>query len=235
METNDLIWLIYAAIGTFLAGQVEASGNIGNRAYSVWYETHLLLERKGLCRLIYFKPKHFGRYTLYEAANFFTSCLCIPLYAILGLLFAAERISATVFGLVLYAPFALWLSSLLAILLLNDIGSHRDQRKKFYAENGQRELQPFPEEFEATKLTQKEQNLWNIVKHTHDLRNTPHYNLYHLKDSYHAELKCARNDPAKVDQVQLKYIAFFKTMERLVVVKEQKNGVLILNMKETLK
>ena len=65
MELNDIIILIYGAICWFAFGQMEASGNIGNRSYSIWYSTHCLMEKKGICKLIYFKPKHFDRYTLY--------------------------------------------------------------------------------------------------------------------------------------------------------------------------
>lgn len=71
MELNDIIILIYGAICWFAFGQTEASGNIGNRSYSIWYSTHCLMEKKGICKLIYFKPKHFDRYTLYEVVTFF--------------------------------------------------------------------------------------------------------------------------------------------------------------------
>ena len=66
MEKSEIILLLYSLVACVLNGQNEASGNIGNRSYSLWYETHFLIEKKGICKLIYFKPKHFDRYTLYK-------------------------------------------------------------------------------------------------------------------------------------------------------------------------
>ena len=71
MQPIDWLIIIFPMLGAIAWLQNEASGNIGNRPYSSWYETHFLVERKGICKLIYFKPKHFGRYTLFEVACFF--------------------------------------------------------------------------------------------------------------------------------------------------------------------
>ena len=69
METNDYLILIWGMIAGFLWGQLEASGNIGNRSYSIWYQTHFLVEKRGICNLIYYQPKHFARYTLYGLSS----------------------------------------------------------------------------------------------------------------------------------------------------------------------
>ena len=61
MELNDIVILIFGAILWFVFGQMEASGNIGVRSYSVWYSTHFLIEKKGICKLIYFKPNEKDR------------------------------------------------------------------------------------------------------------------------------------------------------------------------------
>lgn len=86
MENNEIALLLYGLMMCILLGQMEASGNIGNRSFSIWYETHFLIEKKGICKLIYFKPRHFERYTLYEVVGFFASYLSIPVFAMLGLL-----------------------------------------------------------------------------------------------------------------------------------------------------
>lgn len=70
MGTTDIVLLIWGLICFLLIGQGCASEYIGNRFYSAWYETHFLIEKKGVTKLIYFKPKHFGRYTLYEVFRF---------------------------------------------------------------------------------------------------------------------------------------------------------------------
>ena len=45
-------------------------------------------------------------------------------------------------------------------------------------------------------------------------------------------MKQARDDPEKQNQVNLDYIEYFKNMEHLVVMKENKNGSLQLKIKK---
>ena len=75
MGREEVFFLVFGIIIVFLMGQNIAAGNIGNRSYSLWYETHFLIKKQGICKLIYFRPKHFGRYTLYEVISFFVSFL----------------------------------------------------------------------------------------------------------------------------------------------------------------
>lgn len=131
MELNDIIILIYGAICWFAFGQTEASGNIGNRSYSIWYSTHCLMEKKGICKLIYFKPKHFDRYTLYEVVTFFVSYISIIVFAMLGALCYVDLINTTVMNVSVISSTVLILLSQLVIVRINDIGSHRDEKRDF--------------------------------------------------------------------------------------------------------
>ena len=131
MELNDIIILIYGAICWFAFGQMEASGNIGNRSYSTWYSTHCLMEKKGLCKLIYFKPKHFDRYTLYEVISFFVSYISIIVFATLGVLSYVHLINTKVMNVIVISSTVLILLLQLVIVLINDIGSHRDKKRNF--------------------------------------------------------------------------------------------------------
>ncbi len=70
--SNELIMILVSLICVFAWLQV-ACWNIGNRHYSMHYKSHLLIEKKGLCRLIYYKPLHFHRYSLWEVLYFFLS------------------------------------------------------------------------------------------------------------------------------------------------------------------
>ena len=60
MGNAEIFSLVFGIILSFVMGQDNAWGNIGNRSYSIWYETHFLIKKQGICKLIYFKPKHFG-------------------------------------------------------------------------------------------------------------------------------------------------------------------------------
>lgn len=229
METNDYVILVFCTIACIYFGQLEGSGNIGNRAYSIWYETHFLIEKKGICSLIYYKPKHFARYTLYEVVSFFFSFLCVFLFLLLGVSRYAGWISSEALRVIGCSVMAMVYFSAFVIAMVNDIGSRRDEKKKFYLETGERQTMLFPKESHipnADKLTTDVIRLWTSN------RNQPYFTIHNLRDSYRTRLKEARNDPQKQSQVNLDYIEYFKNIEHLVVVKENKNGSLQLRIQK---
>ena len=229
METNDWVILIWCAIACFFFGQVEASGNIGNRAYSIWYETRFLIEKKGICRFIYFKPKHFGRFTLYEVTAFFSSFLCFFLFLLLGLFRYADWISSTTLHIIACSMLALFFFSAFAIAIINDVGSRRDEKKKFYLQEGERQSVSFPQD---VTIPNTEKPMADVIRIWATNRNNSYFTIHNLWDSYRTRLKEARNDPQKQNQVHIEYIEYFKNMENLVVIKENKNGSLQLKIQK---
>lgn len=229
MELNDIIILIYGAICWFAFGQMEASGNIGNRSYSIWYSTHCLMEKKGLCKLIYFKPKHFDRYTLYEVITFFVSYISIIVFATLGVLCYVDLINTKVMNVVVISSTVLILLSQLVIVMINDIGSHRDEKKKFYLEIGEREtILSIPE-----SLLPKDNKLMSkVIQLSMNSRNNAYFTIYNLWDSYHVRLKEAGKDIEKRNKVNLDYIEYFRNINCLVVIKENKSGSLQLKIQK---
>lgn len=140
MEGIEIARLAFGIAALFAFGQAEAAGMIGNRTYSVWYDTHLLIEKRGICRLIYFKPKHFGRYTLYEALSFFASYLWPAVFGILCVFCANGFLSAPVLLTAIGVLIGVTVASSLLVSVLNDVGTRQDQKKTFYAETGKREF-----------------------------------------------------------------------------------------------
>ena len=132
MENNEIVFLVFIALMTVAWGQVDATGNIGNRAYSVWYSTHFLLEKKGILKWIWFSPKHFGRYTLYEVIVFFLSLLCPFVFGGLAVLRACGVLGELALFIIGLALLFMLPASMAVIALVNDIGSRRDEKKKFY-------------------------------------------------------------------------------------------------------
>lgn len=229
MEINDIVILIYGIIACFVGGQIEASGNIGNRSYSIWYRTHFLIKKQGVCKFIYYKPKHFERYTLYEVISFFWSFLCIPVYALLGILRYADWIGSEALLVSGILPMVLEYLSMFVIILINDIGSRKDEKKKFYLEEGKRATVSharMPPIASGNKMVDK------VIQYSIGKRNNAYFTVYNLWDSYYARLKEARNDPQKQNQVNLDYIEYFKNIEHLVVLKENKNGSLQLRIQK---
>jgi hypothetical protein len=227
--SKEIVILIYCAICCVLLGQNEASGNIGSRSYSIWYETHFLVEKKGICKLIYFKPKHFERYTLYEVIAFFSSYISIPVFGAFGVLFSVGLIDSNVIFFVAGVTVIFSLLSQLIIVTINDIGSHRDKKKRFYLETGEREgVLNVPE----IPLSSENKLMSKVMQLAISSRNNPYFTKYNLWDSYHTRIKEAGKDPCKRNRVNLDYIEYFKNMNHLVVIKENKSGSLQLKIKK---
>ena len=229
METTDFIVLIWGIIACFASGQIAASGNIGNRTFSIWYSTHFLIEKRGICHWIYYKPKHFDRYTLYEVVSFFASFLWIPIFVLLGTFRYINLINSKALWVVAASIMTLEFFTQLIIALINDIGSRKDEKKKFYLEQGARKtvsFTPMPEIGSGDKIAEK------AIEYFVSNRNNAYFTVHNLWDSYHRRLKEAKNDPQKQNQVHLDYIEYFKSIEHLVVVKENKNGLLQLKIQK---
>lgn len=229
LETNELIFLIWGAIACVIFCQLAASGNIGNRAYSIWYVTHYLIEKRGICNLIYFQPKHFERYTLYEVVSFFASFLSIIIFSLLGIFCGTNLIGSKVLYVSAVLLIALVYLSHYAIVLINDIGSRRDEKKKFYLETGERKtisLAQLPTIASDNELMSK------VIKLSIDSRSNTYFTVHNLWDSYYTRLKEAKSDLQKRNQVNLEYIEYFKNIEHLIVVKENKSGSLQLRIQK---
>ena len=64
------------------------------------------------------------------------------MFATLGVLCYVDLINTKVMNVVVISSTVLILLSQLVIVMINDIGSHRDKKKRFYLENGERETIP---------------------------------------------------------------------------------------------
>lgn len=234
MDKNDIVLLICGAIGLFVWGQMEASGNIGNRAYSIWYETHCLIEKRGIFNLIYFKPKHFERYTLYEVVSFFSSYLFPILLAGLAILCFLGKITSFAFSLVVISAMCLCLLGTLIVVIINDIGSHRDEKKKFYLESGERDTTPvmIPESWIPEDNTPAARMAVAQMQMLIEERCNPYFTQRNLWTSYHIRLEEAGKNEEKRNRVNLDYIEYFKNIEHLVVVRENKSGSLQLRIQK---
>lgn len=221
--------LIWGLAWCFLNGQISAGGNIGNRSYSIWYETHFLIQKKGLAKLIYFKPKHFGRYTLYEVFSFFFSFLQIILFGVLSILLILNIISRFAFSVIISSIVLFVFFAEIFIVIMNDIGSRKDEKKRFYSVTGEREITEIPEDLSLGKQNNR---IDTAIKRSLETRNNSYFTIHNLYDSYKRRINTAKNDPKKTEKINKEYIEYFKNIEKLVVEKENKNGTLVLKVKE---
>lgn len=99
---------------------------IGNRFYSMYYKSHALIKKKGWLKLIYFKPQHFHRYSIWEVLFFFLSYIQFLVCMIcFGLSFAYD---IDYFLIVLLLVFSLIIILLVVIrLILIDITYKKEE------------------------------------------------------------------------------------------------------------
>ena len=112
------------------------------------------------------------------------------------------------------------------IVIINDIGSHKDDKKRFYLETGERkvyEIQDIPSFVDNlnNKLMSK------VISLGIQQRNNTYFTIYNLRDSYYTKIEKAKNDITKIENINKEYINYFKNIEKLVVLKENKDGTLV--------
>ena len=229
MKSEEIAYLIIAAIGSAGWGQFMASGYIGNRPYSIWYSTHCLVEKKGICKWIYFKPKHFERYTLYEVISFFASYLSVLILGIMAVLRLANLVHANVIYTVCLVIFGLFYLSSFVVAMINEIGYRRDKKKKFYLEHGEREVAP---PIPQSALPGDNAPASKVMQLAFDNRNHAYFTIHNLWDSYHIRLREAGKDTQKRNKVNLDYIGYFKNIKNLKDIKENKSGSLQLKIQK---
>lgn len=226
MGLNDWILAVICLVFLFFGAQVAAWGNIGVRTYSAWYETHFLVKRKGICRLIYFSPKHFGRYTLYEVIAFFWSFIQILVIGFLVMFVSIDLLAANVFAICVFCLIALYILGELAVIIVNDIGSHLDDKKKFYMKEGGSQTEKIAEDIHDQQDSKKDK----LIKKRRDLVNNEYFTIWNLWDSYRKLVHKYSSDVEQIEKINIMYIEYFRNIKNLVVVKEEKNGVLILKI-----
>lgn len=231
MGLNDWIIAAMTVVAIFLGAQVAAWGNIGVRTYSSWYETHFLVKKKGICRLIYFSPKHFGRYTLYEVIAFFWSFIQILVIGLLVTFVYIGLLTADMLTTCMFCLIALYILGELTVVIVNDIGSRSDNKKTFYMEEGDRQIEKIAEDIDNQQNSKKDKLIEKAMKRRSALVNNEYFTIWNLWDSYRKLIHKYSGDAEQNEKINIMYIEYFRNIENLVVVKEERNGVLILKIK----
>lgn len=228
MGREEVFFLIFGIIIVFLMGQNIAAGNIGNRSYSLWYETHFLIKKQGICKLIYFRPKHFGRYTLYEEISFFVSFLFPMIFGFLTIFVCTNILPSIIFNTIIVSCVGLFLISQIIVVAINDIGSHTDEKKRFYLESGERLINDNISNIDLEIKGKNDKRIKRVVESYKQNRNNSFFTIYNLWDSYHKRINNAKTSIEKIEKINMEYIEYFKKIDKLVVIKENKDGTLIL-------
>lgn len=224
---NAFVIALFCAVATFAWGQLAASGYIGNRPYSIFYETRCLIRPVGLFRLIYFRPKHFGRHTCFEVCAFFTSYLQIPYQAALWLLGRSPVLDENLLPLLCGLPLLLLFFSTFAIAVVNEVGARRDEKKRFYLLAGEREVHPVSDG-DAARIAEVTGNplAEGILKRYSETHENSYFTLHNLRESYRVHLARAGRDTQRAEAVHARYAEYFRRIEELAVTLENRDGSL---------
>lgn len=129
-----MIGLIIISVITLIIGNFPCSFmGIGNRSYSMYCESHFLIKKKGLLKLIYFKPKNFGCFSFFEVFAFFFSYIVFVVDVSLIILVFTNTITFN--GL---SPVTLSLCGCIFFVdllwtVINDITNYREE--KYFEKN----------------------------------------------------------------------------------------------------
>ena len=200
--TNEQICILLLSLSIFALLQMNV-WNIGNRQYSMHFESIHLIKRKGIFKLIYYKPKHFHRYSIWEVISFFASYAILIIFCTLFVISFFVNASKY-FVMVLFVLSCLSILYMLLEILYNDISNALERK---YMKN----ITNFND---AEKLIPRDKN-YKLAKAIYSYSLTLRFNLERL---YNNELeKITADDIKKRDELDDKYIKYFKSYKKILI------------------
>jgi len=197
--------ILYTIIVTFVFLQFMGF-NIGNRQYSMHYKSHFLIKRTGLAKLIYFKPKHFHRYSIWEVVAFFFSYINLIAFSLVfGLSFKFDQLGkiGAIASLVVLIVSVIYV--LIKIIYI-DISEHIESKNMPITKSN----------FEVPKNSKINKNLFNsILSYSQTIR-------YKLESLYDDRIKRIKNDNViAIEKLDDEFIQYFKDYKLIEVVKDK--------------
>lgn len=214
---HPILFCIFSTLATFAYCHI-AIVNFGNRMPSMYYESFYLLKKTGLLNLIYFKPKHFHRFNIWEVIFFFSSYVCILVSIVLILLTFLNMINPITCALVSGAILSvLFLFDLIRVIII-DIQFKCEE--KYY------------KNIRSTHITLIEKMINSGKKHSKQLEcilneynNGTLPNQYGLMQAYQRELKeFDPNNSEGINQIDNKYIILYQNYKKAIPIKKIKGG-----------
>lgn len=196
--SNETIGIIFIAIGLFTMLQIS-TWTIGNRPYSMHYKSHGLVEKKGIIKLIYFKPQHFHRYNITEVISFFMSYFYL-LFGMIFVILSELNESLSILGMDILAVSSIVLPFwMLARVIYVEITYRKEEKYRIF----------------ETKLVTDDKLINELFKYAGSLR----FNLDHL---YELKLKkIDPNDKEKIEELDKEYIQYYRDYKKIYVKKNK--------------
>ena len=200
--------LLFGLLTVFFFSNIRVTF-IGNRSYSMYYESHALVERKGILKLIYYKPKHFHRYSIWEVLLFFYSYLVL---IVLGIMFGIGFIYPFLHTAGLIATLCcmgLFIIAEFTRVICIDIQSKKEDKYHISPTSNADKLDLSDVKDKWTK---------DIVKNTFIYGFTIHNQLIGL---YEKRIKKAKGDINKIDTIDKEFIQYYRDYQKISIEKDK--------------
>lgn len=194
--TGDQAITLYVLIANFLWLQ----GNvclIGNRQYSIHYKSHLIVKKQGIIKLIYFKPKHFHRFSLWEVVGFFLSyieTIVLGVLLVLSFKFEIDKHALIIAYSIICFSFA---SEIIRIFYI-DISRHVEEKNmKYKIEN------------HCGDANIKNKKIFNsIISYSQTIR-------YQIDSLYDKKIKEADGDSEEINKIDEEFINYYRNYKNI--------------------
>ena len=131
------------------------------------------------------------------------------------------------FNAIITSCIGLFFISQLVVLIVNEIGSYNDKKKRFYLESGERAHHGDIDNIDFEINSKEKKLMKRVMKLYIQSRNNPFFTVYNLWDSYYQRIKNAKTNVEKIEKINIEYIEHFSKIDKLIVIKENKDGTLV--------
>ena len=206
--TKEAALLLFALLACSAFSNFRVN-NIGNRSYSMYYESHGLVERKGILKLIYYKPKHFHRYSIWEVTFFFFSFFVLVVFGIMfGIGFFYPLIH-TIGLIAVFCCFGLFLIAELIRISCIDIQCKKEDKYR---------ASPKPDLDTLDLPNVKDKWVKSVIKKSIIYGGTIRGSLIVL---YNSKIKKAKGNKIKIDSIDSEFIQYYRDYKKITVDKNK--------------
>lgn len=184
---------------------------IGNRPYSMYYKSYGLLEKRSILKLIYFKPKHFHRFSVWEVVFFFYSYFIL---IVLGTLFGLGFAFSKIHQIGLFTLGGLFCAFIIAEIVRVSINDIQERQERKYRNSPEPDLKGLDDVVlpRANGLTKGV--LKSLFIYSGTIRAV-------LEDLYSKKVKKAKGDKEKIDAIDKEFIQYYRDYKKIYIEKDK--------------
>jgi hypothetical protein len=149
------------------------------------------------------------------------------MFGCLAIFLCTNILTSLIFNTIIISCVGLLFISQLIVVIINDIGSHNDQKKRFYLESGERVYNVDIDNVDLEINSKDKKLIKRVMELNIQTRNNSFFTVHNLWDSYYQRIKNAKTNVEKIEKINIEYIEYFSKIDKLIVIKENKDGTLV--------